>query len=41
MMLFFRKIKIYKPFEIGKTYVTKFQTGEKFTITDIIWLYKT
>lgn len=24
------------PFEIGKTYVTKFSTGERFTITDIL-----
>lgn len=28
------------PFEIGKTYKTKFQTGEKFIITDIVWSFK-
>lgn len=25
------------PFEEGKTYKTKFATGERFTITSIIW----
>ena len=32
-----KRIPKYKdlPFEIGKTYVTKFQTGEKFTLTNI------
>ncbi len=25
------------PFEVGKTYSTKFQTGEKFVITEIKW----
>lgn len=32
-----KKIIKYKelPFEIGKTYTTKFQTGEKFLLTNI------
>jgi len=30
-----RREEIEMPFEIGQTYVTKMQTGEKFTITKI------
>lgn len=33
------KIKIFKelPFVEGKTYTTKFQTGEKFLLKEIVW----